>query len=274
VLLSPQHRLSGRGELAYEIAPGLLALVGLEVRENGTARVAGELRLPDPIILFPERGFDKRLFGLSIDIPIFGVAFGSHSIGIIANIAAALNARAGIGPGQIRRPRITAAFDPSDERGAASFQASAELFVPAYAELAIVLSGGVGVSLLIVKAVGGIQATGAVGLQGALAVPIELKYLAGRFSVDGAAELYAQPRVRFQLDAFVKVEADLLLTTIDVYSKTWRLAGFEWGSDFRIGLRFPVHYAFGEPFQLSLDQVQFIAPQIDARRLIKDLLPK
>jgi hypothetical protein len=86
--------------------------------------------------------------------------------------------------------------------------------------------------------------------------------------------LFAQPRVRFQLDAFVKVEADLLITTIEVYRKDWKLASFEWGSDFRIGLRFPVHYAFGEPFNLSLDQVQFIAPDIDARRLIRDLLPK
>lgn len=272
--LSPAFRLSGRGELGYEIAPGLTALVGLELRENGTARVSGELRLPDPIEIFPARNFDRRLFGISIDIPIFGISFGSRSVGIIANISASLNARAGIGPGQIRRPRITASFDPSSDQGSTSFQASAELYVPASAEIAAVLSGGIGASLLIVRALGGIQATGSVGLQGALAVPIELRYQAGRFTVDGAAELTAEPKLRFNLDAFARVEADLLLTTIELYSKTWRLAAFEWGSNFRIGLRFPVHYVFGEPFRLSLDQLQFIAPEINARQIIRDLLPR
>jgi Domain of unknown function (DUF4157) len=272
--LSPALKLSGAGQLGYEIAPGLVAIVGLEIRENGTAKVSGELRLPDPIIIFPEKGIEKKLFGISIDIPIFGISVGASSVGVIANLAAALNARAGIGPGQIRHPKILASFDPANEAGAASFQASAELFVPAYAEIALVLSGGIGVSLLIVKAIGGIQATGAAGLTGALLVPIELRYLSGKFALDGAAELYAQPHLRFQLDAFVKVIVDLLLTTIEVYNKTWKLAAFEWGSDFKIGLRFPVHYVFGEPFNLSLDQVQFIAPQIDAKKIIKDLLPK
>lgn len=272
--LSPAHRLSGRGELGYEIAPGLVALVGLEIRENGTAAVSGELRLPDPIILFPERAYDRRLFGVSIDIPIFGISFGSRSVGVIANLSVSLNARAGIGPGQIRRPRIIAAFDPSREAGAASFQASGELYVPASAEVVAVLSAGIGVSLLIVRAIGGVQATGSVGLLGALSVPIDLRYVGGKFTVNGAAELFAQPRLRLRLDAFVRVDADLLLTTIELYRKEWRLAAFEWGGDFRIGLRFPVRYSFGEPFNLSLDQVQLIAPQIDARRLIRDLLPR
>ncbi len=272
--LSPAHKLSGGGQLQYEIAPGLVAIVGLEVPETGRPRVSGELRLPDPIVIFPERSFNKRLFGISIDIPIFGISFGRSSIGIIANIAAGIDARAGIGPGQIRRPRIIAAFDPNDERGAASFQASAELYVPASAEIVVFLSGGIGVSLLIVKALGGIQANASAGLMGALVVPIELKYQAGKFTVDGSAELFAQPRLRFQLDAFVKVQADLLITTIDVYTKNWKLAAFEWGSDFRIGVRFPVHYVFGEPFSLSLSQLEFIAPQIDTRKLMRDLLPK
>lgn len=272
--LTPAHRLSGGGELSYEIVPGLVGIVGLEIRENGTARVSGELRLPDPINLFPEYAFHKQLFAISIDIPIFGISFGSRSIGVIANIAAALNAGAGVGPGQLRHPHILAAFDPSSDQGPASFQAGAELYIPAYAELALTLSGGIGVSLLIVKAVGGIEATGAAGLTGALAVPIELHYIGGNFTVDGAAALFAQPHLRFQLNAFVNVVADLLLTTIDIYSKHWRLAGFEWGSDFRIGLRFPIHYVFGQPFNLSLNQIEFIAPQIDTRRLMRDLLPK
>jgi hypothetical protein len=272
--LSPAHKLNGGGDLQYEIAPGLVAIVGMQVREDGSTHVQGELRLPDPLEIFPAKEFKKRLFGVSIDIPIFGISFGSTSVGVIANLTAAVNASAGVGPGQIRHSKIIAAFDPMKDLAAATFRASAELYVPAHAEIAIVLSGGIGVSLLIVKAIGGISATGEVGLMGALAVPIDLKYIAGKFSVNGAAELFAQPRVRFHLDAFVKVQADLLVTTIDVYTKEWKLAAFEWGSDFKIGVRFPVHYTFGEPFTLSLNQLEFIAPQVDARKLVHDLLPK
>ena len=272
--LSPQGKLSGGGELAYQIVPGLTALVMLELRENGTAKVAGELRLPDPIILFPEFAYQKRLFGLSLDIPIFGISFGSRSVGIIANLSASLTARAGVGPGQIRKPRILAAYDPSAEASPASFQASGELYVPASAEVALVLAGGVGVSLLIVKAIGGIQATAAAGLLGALSVPVDLRYRDGKFSARGTAELFAQPRLRFQLDAFARVEADLFVTTVELYSKTWKLAAFEWGSDFRIGLRFPVSYTFGEPFRLSLDQIEFVAPQVDVRKAVRELITK
>ncbi|WP_435009537.1 DUF4157 domain-containing protein [Tundrisphaera lichenicola] len=272
--LSPQAKLSGGGELSYQIVPGLIATVMLEVRENGTARIAGELRLPDPIILFPEFAYNKRLFGLSLDIPIFGISFGSRSVGIIANLSASLNARAGIGPGQIRKPRIMAAFDPSAEASPASFQASGELYVPASAEVSLVLAGGIGVSLLIVKALGGIQATAAAGLFGALSVPVDLRYVGGKFTAMGAAELFAQPRLRFQLDAFARVEADLFVTTVELYSKTWKLAAFEWGGDFKIGLRFPVAYTFGEPFRLSLDQLEFIAPQVDVRKAVRDLITK
>ena len=274
IALSPAHKLSGSGNLQYVITPGLIALVDLEVKEDGTTRVQGELRLPDPIEIFPAREYHRRLFGMSLDIPIFGISFGSHSVGLIANISAAIEAGAGIGPGQIRRPKIIAAFNPMEDLAAASFQASAELYVPAHAEIAVIVSGGIGASLAIVKALGGISATGEAGLTGALAVPIDLKYLAGKFQVDGAAELFAQPRLRFHLDAFVKVEADLLLTTIEVYGQQWKLAAFEWGSDFKVGLRFPVHYAFGEPFNLSLNQIEFIAPRVDAKKLIGDLIHK
>ena len=41
----------------------------------------------------------------------------------------------------------------------------------------------------------------------------------------------------------------------------------------KIGLRFPVHYEFGKPFELSLKQVEFIVPEIDYKKAVKDLLP-
>ena len=272
--LNARHKLSGGGDLEYELAPGLVAIAGVEIDENGRTHVRGELRMPDPIQLFAERAYNKRLFALNLDIPIFGIAFGSHSVGVIATIGAEINARASIGPGQIRRPRILVAFDVENPASSASFAASAELYVPASAEIAVVIRGGIGVSLLIVKATGGIQATASAGLFGALSVPLELRYAQSKFIVDGRAELFAEPKLRFALDAFARVDADLLLTTINLYEKTWRLASFEWGSNYRVGVRFPVHYVFGEPFALSLDRLEFIAPPVDVRSAMRSLLAR
>jgi len=41
----------------------------------------------------------------------------------------------------------------------------------------------------------------------------------------------------------------------------------------KIGVRFPVHYESGKPFNLSLDQLEFIKPEIDIKQAVKDLLP-
>ena len=38
-------------------------------------------------------------------------------------------------------------------------------------------------------------------------------------------------------------------------------------------MRVPFKYVFGQPFELSLDQVEFIVPQIDPAQFVRELLP-
>jgi len=274
IILDEQHRLSGGGELAYEIAPGLVAFAGMQVKPDGTTKISGGLRVPETIDIFPKKQVEKTLFKVGLEIPILAVPLGPRSVGIVATIDASLVARAGIGPGQLRKVKVLGEFDPSSDESAFSFQASAELFVPAFAELAIPVRGGIGVSIAIARAVGGIEAEGAAGLQGQFIAAIDLRYENGQFSVTGSAELSAQPKLIFRLSAFVKVEADLFFTTIELYEKKWQLAAFEWGADFKVGVRVPFKYVFGQPFELSLDQIEFIVPKIDVMDMVKSMLPK
>ena len=90
--------------------------------------------------------------------------------------------------------------------------------------------------------------------------------------LDATGEIFAEPKFIFDVSAYVDVSADLYVTTIDLYSKRWRLAGFEYGSGMRFGLRFPIHYEEGQPFNISLDDIQFIVPQISPRDVIKSVL--
>jgi Domain of unknown function (DUF4157) len=274
VNLSERGKLSGGGELSYEIAPGLVAFVGMQIREDGTTKISGGLRVPETIDIFPRKEVEKELFKLpTLEIPIFAIPLGTRSAGLVATIDARLVARAGVGPGQLRKVKILAEFDPSVEEGGFSFQASAELYVPASAELAVAIAAGLGLSVAIARAVGGIEAEGAAGIQAEFIAGTTLKYEAGKFAISGAAELSASPKLIFRLKAFVKVEIDVFVTTIEVYRKDWVLAQVEVGSALKIGVRVPFKYVFGEPFQLSLDQIEFIVPKIDPGSLVKELLP-
>ena len=269
--LDATHKLSGRGELAYEIIPGLVAAVGMELREDGTAKISGELRIPEQLNLFPQKAVEKTIFSVGTQIPIFAIPVGPRSVGLVAEIGADLTARAAIGPGQIRHLKVKAAFDPSHEESKFEFAGGGELFVPALADLALGVHGGIGLSVGVASATGGIELRGALGLQGALSAQVQIKYQNNQFGVEAVADLSAQPVLKFGINAYVKVDVVLIG---DVYRKDWNLAAKEWGSGLKIGLRFPVRYVFGKPFELSLNQVEFIVPQIDYKRAVKELLPK
>lgn len=274
VALSERHMLSGSGELAYEIAPGLIAFAGVKIAEDGSMKVSGGLRVPETLELFARRQVEKPLFKLpTIEIPILAVPLGTRSVGIVATIDARLVARAGVGPGQLRKVKLAAEFDPARLEETFSFHAAAELYVPADAELALQIAGGIGVSLAIARAVGGIEAEGAAGLKGESIAAADIAYDKGQLAVAGKAELSAQPRLVFRLKAFVRAEADIFVTTIELYKKEWQLAQFEAGAALKVGVRVPFKYVFGQPFELSLDQVEFIVPQIDPAQFVRELLP-
>lgn len=268
--LSEKHRISGGGELAYEIIPGLVAGVGMEIREDGTTKISGELKIPAQINLFPEKKIEKTIFSVSVQIPIFAIPLGTRSVGLVAEIGADLKARAGIGPGQIRQLNVKAAFDPAKEESKFEFSGGGELYVPAHAEIALGVHGGIGLSVAIASATGGIELAAALGLEGALSAMVQIAYQDSRFTVDAVAELSAQPVLKFSINAYVKVDVILIG---EVYRKDWNLASKEWGSGLKIGLRFPVHYEFGKPFEITLSQVEFIVPDIDYKKAVKDLLP-
>ncbi len=271
--LTEKHTVKGGGELGYEILPGVIALVGIELLEDGTTKVSGEVRVPEMIPIFPEKAFSKKLFDFNLQIPIFAIPLGSKSVGLVAEIGSNMTARAGIGPGQLRGVKAKATLDLSKDTDALEFEAAAELYVPAFAELRLAVYGGVGLSLAIASATGGIELAASLGVYGALSNSIQLKYAQGQFVLDAVAEVTAQPKLLFDVSAYVKVEVDLLFTTIEVYREDWKLASKEWGSGLTVGLRFPVHYESNKPFEISLAQVEFIKPEIDVMQAVKDLLP-
>jgi hypothetical protein len=275
--LSPAHKLSGSGELNYEVAPKLIVLVGIELREDGTAKIDGGLKLPDPLILWdPLPNKEITIFSVHPpEIPIFAIPIGPKSVGLVAKFGATLKAEAGLGPLQILKGQILTSFDPSKDEGAFTFEASGTIYFPAHAGLTLSLTGDLGLDLLIVEADGGIGVDATAELVGAINLPIDLKYQAGKFSVDAKpyGSVFIQPHFEFKGDAHVKIYTDLLVTELVYYRHKWPLFDYKWDPDFKFELTFPLHYVFGEPFSIDTDQVHFKHPDFNFTKMLKDLLP-
>jgi hypothetical protein len=154
-------------------------------------------------------------------------------------------------------------------------EGGARLHIPADAGLRLFVRGGLGVGIPIVSAQAGLEIGGQLGIEGALDAGVQVDWMPSRgLVIDAFAQVYAQPKFVFDVTGFVLVEADLWVTTIELYSKRWQLASFSYGSDLRLGLKFPVHYEEGKPFDVSLSDVQFEVPTIDPMGTLKGLIGK
>ncbi|HEU0216902.1 MAG TPA: DUF4157 domain-containing protein [Stellaceae bacterium] len=263
----------GGGSVTVVIAPWLQGTVGVRIiPPNGEIELSGEIALPATLNIFPEKKLDKNIFTIGIDIPIVGVAVAGQRIGIFANISGGLDVSAGIGPGELQELKLGITYNPAHEEDT-HVTGGAKLHVPAHAGLRLFVRGGIGAGIPVVSAEAGLELGAGLGLEGALDTGVQIDWSpATGLVLDAEASVYVEPKLKVDLSGFVKVEADLLVTTIDLYDKKWQLAGFEYGSGLRFGVAFPVHYQEGQPFNLSLDQVKFQVPDINPKAMLTDII--
>jgi hypothetical protein len=241
---------------------------------NGELELTGRIELPDALDIFPEKRFDRNIFSINLDIPILGFAVAGQRVGIFATIGGGLDLSAGIGPGQLRDLGIGITYNP-DHEDQTHITGSARLVIPADAGLRLFIRGALGAGIPIVSASLGLEVGGQLGLEGAVEAGVTVDWTpATGLTIDALGEIYVQPKFRFDLTGFLTVDADLVLTTINLYEQRWELAAFEAGPDLRFGVRFPIHYEEGQPFDISLDDVEFDVPDIDPLALVGDLMER
>jgi hypothetical protein len=265
-------KIYGGGSVTIKIAPWLQGTIGIMFLPNGEIVVTGEVGLPGSIDLFPEKKFDKNLFTIKIDIPIVGVSVLGHNIGIFASIGGGLDLSAGIGPIQLQELGLSVTYNPAHEEQT-TVTGRGKLHIPAHAGLRLFVRGGLGVGIPIVSAEAGLEIGAALGLEGALDAGVEVNWSPMQgLKIDAFGEVYVEPKLKFDVTGFVEVEADLLFKTITLYEKKWQLASFEFGSGLRFGVKFPIHYEEGKPFNVSLDDLEFQVPDIDPMDLLSNLI--
>jgi hypothetical protein len=265
-------KIYGSGSVTIKIAPWLQGTIGIMFLPNGEIVVTGEVGLPSSIDLFPEKKFDKNLFKIGIDIPIVGVSVLGQNIGIFASIGGGLDLSAGIGPIQLQELGLSVTYNPAHEEQT-TVTGRGKLHIPAHAGLRLFVRGSLGVGIPIVDAKAGLEIGAGLGLEGALDAGVEVNWSPMQgLKIDAFGEVYVEPKLKFDITGFVEVEADLLFDTITLYEKKWQLASFEFGSGLRFGVKFPIHYEEGKPFNVSLDDLQFQVPDIDPMDLLTRLI--
>src|SRR5262249_54452644 len=129
--LSPQMKLSGSGNIEYQLTENLIGQAGIVYGEDGRLTGSGGLRFPQPIKLFDGVSGDKVFFSFTQQFPIPALNIGI--IGVVAEVSVKFGANYGVGPGVLRDVGIEGKFNPLEENQNAEIKAHAMLDIPAHA---------------------------------------------------------------------------------------------------------------------------------------------
>jgi hypothetical protein len=187
--------------------------------------------------------------------------------GIVAEVGGNLSANASIGPGALDQLRIGIEYNPAHEEDT-HVTGDAHLSVPAQAGLRLGARAGIGLGITGASATGGLEIGGTLGIAGAAEAGIHIDWMPSQgLEIDAEAALHAQPTFRFDVSGYVAVTA----LGASLYDERFELAAVELGSGLEFGVRFPITYREGEPFNLSPDELEFEVPEVDPANLVDQL---
>jgi hypothetical protein len=260
-LADPEAPLTvyGSGSATLRIAPWLQGTAGIRFSPTGEVTVSGDIGLPGEVQLFARQEINKSLFSLSTQIPIVP--------GIVAEVGGSLSAKAGIGPGVLDQMRIHVDYNPAHEENT-HVTGDAHLNVPADAGLRLAARAGIGLGITGASATGGLELGGSLGIDGAAEAGVHVDWMPSQgLRIDANAAFHAQPKFKFDVSGYVAVTA----LGFSVYDQRWQLAAYELGSNLRFGVNFPVHYVEGQPFSVSMSDVEFEVPDVDPADMIRQV---
>ena len=252
----------GSGSATIQIAPWLQGTAGVKFDPNGEVTVSGEIGIPDELEIFARKEINKTIFQVAVQVPIIP--------GIVAEVGGGLSAIAGIGPGVIDELKIGIEYNPAREQDT-KVTGDAHLRVPADAGLRLSVRAGIGLGITGASATGGLDIGGTLGISGAATAGVHIDWTpATGLDLTADLEVYAQPSFTFDIGGYVSVK----VFGWSVYDDRFEFASYTFGSDYRFGIKLPVHYKEGEPFDISTDDIEFEIPDISTNDLLKGLISR
>lgn len=252
----------GGGSLTLQLAPWLQGTAGVKFAPNGEMTVTGKIGLPDELEIFARRELNKSLLNIAVQAPIFP--------GIVAEIGGGLSAQAGIGPGVINELRLGVEYNPDREQDT-RITGDASLSIPADAGLRLSVRAGIGLGITGASATGGLEIGGSLGVAGAAEASVHIEWTPSQgLDLEARVGVHAQPSFTFDISGYVSVRA----LGMSVYDNRWEFASYTFGSDYRFGISLPIHYQEGQPFDISLNDVEFEVPDINTNSLLRGLVSR
>ncbi|NQY01258.1 MAG: hypothetical protein HRT70_09085, partial [Flavobacteriaceae bacterium] len=88
--------------------------------------------------------------------------------------------------------------------------------------------------------------------------------------INAEGSILVSPKFTFDINAFIRGTLGIGWLSV---SETWRknLVSYEWGPGIEFGIRFPVNYKEGEPFSMSLDDIEIGYPELDIPDMASDI---
>jgi hypothetical protein len=253
----------GGGSITAQLTPWLKGTIGVRIKPEGGVIVSGEIGLPAPVELFPEKKVETTIFSVSTTVP-------TPIPGVVVKIGGSLGAYASFGPGQLKDAKIGVVYDPDHEENT-TILGSATFYVPAKAGLELGVSAGIGLGITGASVSGNLEIQGGLGIKGFGSATAVVNWTPAQgLDLKATAEFEAQPAFTFKINGFFLVE----VLGYDLWKPKWNLASFEYGSNLTVGVSIPIHYREGQPFNISWDDVTFKKPDINIDELLSGLLEK
>lgn len=263
-------RVYGGGTLTLQLTPWLAATAGVNFLPNGEMEVTARLAT-DTYTVFARKEYNKNLFTVpTIEIPLFAIPLGPRSVGLVAQIGGGLDFKAGFGPGQLKNLSAEITYNPDHEEET-TVRGHGEFIIPADAGLVLRGDLSLGVSVAIASLSGGIELAGTLGLEGEAGAEVDVNWSPQTgLTLDARGRVMVNPKFTFDVNAFARATLGVGWFSV---SETWRhnLASFSWGPDIQFGIIFPIHYEEGQPFDMSLDDLEVIYPNIQVVEMAKGL---
>ena len=269
VELTKDRKFMGEGKLSYQVTDSLIASAGAKLDENEKLTLMGALEFTKPIELFKPSGASYKFFTVGIRIPIPGASIGP--VGVQARIEASLSAGYSIGPGELRRVRVEATFNPLEENVDPKLKMSGQLYVGASATVSGEISGSIALDVLVAEVAGGLSVIPSATLKGEFTADALAEYDKQSYSLKADFAVNLGLTLALALTAWAKAKAGVSVFSVET-RKDWTLAKFTYDPGLKLGVKAPVHYKSGEPFRLpSADEIVWTKPNIDVQGMLKSI---
>lgn len=272
VKLNNEGKMSGSGSVKYPFqirGRRVDAEANVVINEQQQVHVDGEMRMADPINLFPDFGDSKELFHIQRNIPIPGASIGP--VGLVAVVEGGLSAHYKFGPGQFRNVAIKAAFNPLDEQVNPNLAFHGELYIPARAGIAGTIGGGLGVDAGLGSVTGTVTVGASLDLNATAGGPLDAQYSNSRIEIKARAGIDAGLDLGLSLDAHARAQAGIGRFSIG-REKSWNLGNrtVQLG---RFSMHAPIRWSSDGDFTPpTLEKIEWgPPPQIDLANVITQL---